>query len=643
MAQFGRLALHTWTIDTTPLETALAAARDGGFDAVELRRIDFKRCYEQGMPNGQVLDIVRAAESRSARWAANTAGCSPRATRARGCSTCWRRPARTRSRSTARRSCARPARMSATPQDAIENLKRGADICGKYGLTLAIEFNSQHDVINSIAALREILNGADRPNAGMLLDAYHLERSGAGGRGFADVAPGEIHRVPVQRRAAGAGRRRRQAADRPAAAGAGHRALERGAARCSPKKAIDGHLSYEAPNPVLWERSPFEVAREGVEAMRALIAKAASRDVVSGSTRSTALPEAAIVGANNNKSASAIGRRSRHWPAKGGRHDDTQHQTRIPRRDRECVGACAHGAGIRPAHAQYPERNLSLIVPYGAGGGTDITARLLAQGSRAGDRQAGDGREPRRRRRLDRLGRAGGGEARRLHARLSQRAEHVCGLSRSADRPQGTLESFTPIINHVIDYNVWAVKADSPFKTVKDVIDAAKKQPSTITVSAFGAGSDDHIAILGIEAETGTKFIVIHCKSTAEAKTQALGGHIHVLGANVSEVAAGGEGGQFRLLGVMAPARSRFLPDAPTFKEQGFNQVWSVTRGIAAPANLAKEAEAKLVSALGQVINSKEHQARAEQLSLEPLVIQGEDYRKFLKDNEQATKKLMKW
>ena len=68
-----------------------------------------------------------------------------------------------------------------------------------------------------------------------------------------------------------------------------------------------------------------------------------------------------------------------------------------------------------------------------------------------------------------------------------------------------------------------------------------------------------------------------------------------------------------------------------------------MTRGIATPANLAKEAEAKLTAALGQVINSKEHQARAEQLSLEPLVIQGEAYRKFLKDNEQATKKLMKW
>ena len=79
-----------------------------------------------------------------------------------------------------------------------------------------------------------------------------------------------------------------------------------------------------------------------------------------------------------------------------------------------------------------------------------------------------------------------------------------------------SLDSFTPLMNHVIDYNIWAVKPDSPFRTVKDVIDAAKKTPESITVTAYGAGSDDHLAILGISAETDTKFVVIHSRSTAE-------------------------------------------------------------------------------------------------------------------------------
>ena len=136
---------------------------------------------------------------------------------------------------------------------------------------------------------------------------------------------------------------------------------------------------------------------------------------------------------------------------------------------------------------------------------------------------------------------------------------------------------------------------------------------------------------------------MVHSRSTAEAKTQALGGHVQVLGANVSEVAEEVRSGQLRLLGVMAPERSRFLPDAPTFKEQGFNQVWSVSRGIAAPAGLPKDVEAKLTAALDTVLSSREHQGKAEALSLQPQSIKGADYLKFLKDNEVSTRRLMGW
>jgi putative tricarboxylic transport membrane protein len=300
-------------------------------------------------------------------------------------------------------------------------------------------------------------------------------------------------------------------------------------------------------------------------------------------------------------------------------------------------------AGIGTAHAQYPERGLMLIVPYGAGGGTDITARLLAK-----DLEGVLGKP------VTVENRAGGGGWVGWGALAAGRPDgYMLGYLNVPSMYAGyldpqigrkeTLESFTPLMNHVIDYNVWAVKTDSPFKTVKDVIDAAKRTPETIGVTAYGAGSDDHIAILSIEAETGTKFVVTHHRSTAEAKTQALGGHIHVLGANISEVAEEVRSGTLRMLGVMASERSRFLPQVPTFKEQGFNQVWSVTRGIAAPARLPREVETTLVAALEKTLNSRDHQQKAEALSLEPKVMKGEEYRKFLKDNEQSTKKLMGW
>jgi 2-keto-myo-inositol isomerase len=250
MATFGRLALHTWSVDTTDLAPAIAAAREGGFDAVELRRTDFKRCYEKGMSNGAVLDAIRAE-----RMPVCTLGCEYGWLFATGDEskrlfadlkqTCDNAKALNCSQV-----MTAPGPFVGPMKDAIENLKRGADLIGEHGLTLAIEFNSQHDVINRIDRLRELIDGAGRRNAGMLLDAYHLERSGAGGRGFEGVDPSELAAFQYS-----------DAPPAPVAAG-----VKRPTDRLLPgqgvvrwlevfkllrEKGFMGHLSYEAPNPEL--------------------------------------------------------------------------------------------------------------------------------------------------------------------------------------------------------------------------------------------------------------------------------------------------------------------------------------------------------------------------------------------------------
>lgn len=295
------------------------------------------------------------------------------------------------------------------------------------------------------------------------------------------------------------------------------------------------------------------------------------------------------------------------------------------------------------AQSQYPERGITLIVPYPAGGGTDVTARLLAR-----DLEIALGKP------VTVENRAGGGGWLGWGALAAAKPDgYTIGylnvpslyagyLDPKVGRKE-SLNSFTPLSNHVLDYNIWAVRSDSSYKTMADVIDAAKKAPEKITVTAFGAGGDDHLAILSIQAETGTKFAIVHMRGTADAKTQVLGGHVEVLGANISEVAEEVRAGQLRVLGVMAPARSRFLPDVPTFKEQGLNQVWSVSRGVAAPAGLPKDIEAKLIAYLEKTLSAAEHRQKADKLSLEISLIAGDKYRQFLRDNEQSTKKLMGW
>jgi 2-keto-myo-inositol isomerase len=267
--KFGRLALHMWTIDTTPLKTALDAARQGGFDAVELRRTDFTRCFDAGMSNTQVLDLIKSSGipvgvlGVEYGWLFATGDESKRLFKvfrescenavALGCTTLM----------------SAPGPLQGSIPAAIEYLKRAGDIAGEFGLKLGIEFNSQHPVLNKLAVLTELITGANKPNCGYLIDTYHFTRSGAGGRGFesvpakqifcfqfSDLSPTPVTGVarPTDRLPPGKGI-----------------VQWREILGLLAEKKYTGYLSYEAPNPEMWARSPYDVAREGVELMRKLI------------------------------------------------------------------------------------------------------------------------------------------------------------------------------------------------------------------------------------------------------------------------------------------------------------------------------------------------------------------------------------
>jgi len=267
--KFGRLALHMWTIDTTPLATALDAAKQAGFDAVELRRTDFKRCFDAGMSNEQVLDLIRAGGipvgvlGVEYGWLFATGEESQRLFRV------FRESCQNAVALDCKMLMSAPGQVNGPIPQAIDYLKRAGDIAGEYGLKLAIEFNSQHDVLNSLGVLTELIEGANKPNCGYLIDAYHFTRSGAGGRGFetvpadkiycfqySDVSPNPVTGVrrPTDRLAPGKGI-----------------VKWREMLGLLFEKGYTGYLSYEAPNPELWARSPYDVAREGVELTRKLL------------------------------------------------------------------------------------------------------------------------------------------------------------------------------------------------------------------------------------------------------------------------------------------------------------------------------------------------------------------------------------
>lgn len=259
-------ALHTWSLDTTPLADVLRVARDTGWDAVELRRIDFIRGAEAGQSEDAVLDLVKKSglrvacvgaqsgwmftegEERRAKLGDVTDAC--RRAAALGCPTVMS-PADTTTGS--------------LPQ-AAASLREAGDIAARHGVRLAIEAGSQSKQFSTLAAVRELLRAAAHPACGLLVDSYHLERSGEKLPGLDGLRAEEVLYV--------------QFSDVPRSVEPG-KVLDRLPAGQGvvPFReffaAIDrigyrGPASYEAPNPAAWSRPPVDVAREALAAARAL-------------------------------------------------------------------------------------------------------------------------------------------------------------------------------------------------------------------------------------------------------------------------------------------------------------------------------------------------------------------------------------
>jgi tripartite-type tricarboxylate transporter receptor subunit TctC len=144
-------------------------------------------------------------------------------------------------------------------------------------------------------------------------------------------------------------------------------------------------------------------------------------------------------------------------------------------------------------------------------------------------------------------------------------------------------DSFEPLVVASADPTVWAVRADSPYKTLKDVLDDAKKRPGEITVGTAGLYLAHHLAVLQIEKEKGLKFTTVPFKGSAKSMAGLLGGQIMVLSDTLSDMIRLGD--KVRILAVGADERVSLAPDVPTFKELGVSSyIPSSDRGVAAPA-----------------------------------------------------------
>jgi tripartite-type tricarboxylate transporter receptor subunit TctC len=205
-----------------------------------------------------------------------------------------------------------------------------------------------------------------------------------------------------------------------------------------------------------------------------------------------------------------------------------------------------------------------------------------------------------------------------------------------------TRKNFDLLALHVVDPGVIAVKANSPFKTVKDVVEAAKANPKKVRISTTGIQSDEAFGILQFQKMTGAKFAMVHfSQGIAPAMTAFLGGKIEVFCGNVGDLLAQFKSGEVRILGIMDNEPSPFYPGVKTFEEQGYKLYNSSSRGFAAPAGTPKEVVDILSGAIKKAVATEDHKKRMGDMGLTIRYMDPAQYNKYWGEYEAMLKELL--
>jgi len=279
------------------------------------------------------------------------------------------------------------------------------------------------------------------------------------------------------------------------------------------------------------------------------------------------------------------------------------------------------------AFAEYPDKPITLIVGFSAGGGTDVMARNVAPYL---EKYLGNGASIVIKNVPGASGQIGITEV--AHAKpdgYTLGTYNLPGMmARTLDRKADyNANSFTYLANIVSDPNVFVTAKKTGITTLKQFIAAAKKAPGSITVGMSSLGGDDHLALTKFEDMTHTKYTIIPFKGSSAARTAILGGHVAAGVLNVSEIAA--FKGELNVIGVAQAKRSIFAPNVPTFKEQGVDFTNAAMRGFVAPANLPKDVKEKLLMAFQRAANDPDMLAKMKATAnpVEPSI--GEDFRQL--------------
>lgn len=291
------------------------------------------------------------------------------------------------------------------------------------------------------------------------------------------------------------------------------------------------------------------------------------------------------------------------------------------------LGAAVAALVVPAVLAQtFPSRPIELVVHTSPGGGTDIIARVVAEILT---------REKLVNQPVNVINRPGGAGAiaytyfkgKRGDPHTIMTVATMTLLVQSA-RPEMAmgLDHYTPLAFLAQDPQAVMVSADSPFKTFKDLVDTGKREPNTVVASVASPGGTARMMLWLIERETGARYKVVSFKSGADAILPVMGGHTQFTTENVSEGHGAVEGKKLRVLAVSSAQRLPVVPDAPTLRELGYDIHVGTGRGFAMPADVPKDAAARMEAILERVHKSPAWREHAERSMYENIWMGSADY-----------------
>ena len=290
-------------------------------------------------------------------------------------------------------------------------------------------------------------------------------------------------------------------------------------------------------------------------------------------------------------------------------------------------------AAALPAAAQgdYPSRTVTMIVPFPPGGVADITARPVAEAM---------GRFLKQPVVVENKAGAGGGVGMQYVSRAKPDGYTVLlalssiSIIPAADRilgrdPMYQLGQLVPIARFTADPTVLAVRADSPWKGAKDMLEAARKAPGAIPYGSSGNYGTMHVPMEMLAAAGGAKMLHVPFTGAGPAVVALLGGSVDAISTGPSTVMGHVQGGKVRVLASWGEARHPALPDVPTLKELGYDATFSQWTGLFVPAGTPEPVISRLREAAKAAANDPAFLAALAKVQTPPQYLDQPQFRAF--------------